>query len=150
MPVKEITLIDAGRVEPHNLGEMEGVDLDDLRRTKVAAVADHLRQRRQPELAAIEAVPESVLSLSALVAIKRADWVLRCVDHAASRLATAFLTALYLKPMIDIGAEVLPGGRAARHGRQRSALGAWPLSAVSGRSRRFASRARTAAAFPTG
>ena len=110
MPVKEITLIDADRVEPHNLGEMEGVDLDDLRRTKVAAVADHLRRQRLPGPAAIETVPESVLSLSALVAIKRADWVFCCVDHAAARLATAFLAALYLKPMIDIGTGILQEG----------------------------------------
>ena len=111
-PVKEITLIDADRVEPNNLGvgEMEGVDLDDLRRTKVAAVADHLRQQWPPGRSTVEAVPESVLSLSALVAIKRADWVFCCVDHAAARLATALLAALYLKPMTDIGAGIYQQG----------------------------------------
>jgi hypothetical protein len=71
--LRKMTLIDADRIEPHNLGEMDGVDLDDLSRTKVEAVAQRLESQRLPCCCTVNALPESVLSLSALVAIKEAD-----------------------------------------------------------------------------
>jgi hypothetical protein len=98
--VRRFTLIDPDVLEPHNLGEMDGVGPADIGRPKVHAVAETLRQ---PDDCAVLAFADSILSLSALVVAKRADVLFCCVDSPAARLATACLAALYLKPLVDIG-----------------------------------------------
>lgn len=96
--VQHLTLIDPDKLEPHNIGEMNGVALDDIGCTKVNALIKSL-----PAHSLADCLADSVLSLSALIAVKECDVIFCCVDSPSARLAIAFLTALYLKPLIDIG-----------------------------------------------
>jgi hypothetical protein len=105
-----ITLIDADKVEPHNVGEMEAVTLTDVGRAKVEAMADFLRVHAPRASQPLIPIADSVLALSALAAVKRADVLFCCVDNPAARLATAFLAALYLKPLLDIGTGIFYEG----------------------------------------
>ncbi len=100
---QRLTLIDPDLLEPHNLGEMDAVPPADLGRPKVDAVADRLRTQFPNFPISQFPVPDSILSLSALVAVKRADLLICCVDNPTARLVTTFLAALYLKPLLDIG-----------------------------------------------
>jgi len=96
--VQQLTLIDPDKLEPHNIGEMDGVALGDIGCTKVDALVKSL-----PEHSLAKCFADSVLSLSTLVAVKECDVIFCCVDSPSARLAVAFLAALYLKPLIDIG-----------------------------------------------
>jgi hypothetical protein len=122
--VRRLTLLDPDRLEPHNLGEMDGVGAADVGRPKVLALAEALadpyRGATAPPrpLRGPAAVAGSVLSLEGLASLKPADVVACCADNGAARLATALLAALYLKPLLDVGTGVLPGagGRGRRVG----------------------------------
>jgi hypothetical protein len=105
--VHHLALIDPDHLEPHNLGEMDAVGLDDVGRPKAEALARALTASLPGLERLVEPVPESVLSLPGLAALKQADLVVDCADRGSARLATAFLAALYLKPLLDIGTGVL-------------------------------------------
>jgi hypothetical protein len=119
--VHQLTLIDKDVLEPHNLGEMDGVTLSDVGRAKVHAVADTLRSRFAGTTSSVIAVPDSILSLSALVAVKQTDVLFCCVDNAGARLSAALLAALYLKPLLDIGTGIFheTGVQRRNHGGRR-------------------------------
>jgi hypothetical protein len=116
-----ITLIDADKVEPHNVGEMEAVTLADVGRAKVEAIADFLRAHAPRASQPLIPIADSVLALSALAAVKRAAVLFCCVDNPTARLATAFLAALYLKPLLDIGTGIFFNDQSPLH---RRSLGA--------------------------
>lgn len=124
MGLRELTLVDPDRVETYNVGEMDGVYLDQVGWPKVAAVArvfqtaaaglaDSLERYR------IEAVGESILSLAGLEKAKGAEVIFCCVDDAAARLAVSFLAAVYLRPLFDVGTGIFRGSPA----RQQHDLG---------------------------
>jgi hypothetical protein len=113
--LQRLVLIDPDRLEPHNVGEMDVVTLADVDSTKTDALAGHLRYQpfqsgsvSQPTsvntpLNCLRSIPESILSLRALIAIKQADFLVCCVDDAAARLMAATLAKLYLRPLLDLG-----------------------------------------------
>jgi hypothetical protein len=102
-----LVIIDPDKLEVHNLGEMECVSAADVGRNKTAAVAGWLRSPSSSRGLSVVALPESIFSLSSLVAVKRSDVLVCCADNAAARIATDFLAKLYLKPLLDIGTGVL-------------------------------------------
>jgi len=119
--VRRLTLVDPDRLETHNMGEMDLVRAVQRGDFKVYAVAEEL-ERLQENIAGESAsrlrvtpIAESVSSLRALEAVKRADLLIACVDDEAARLAAAVLAKLYLKPLLDIGTGVF---EAPGNGRQ--------------------------------
>lgn len=116
---RRLTLIDDDVLEPHNLGEMDGVGTSDLGSAKVHALAKNLEQSQRTDTASaldVTAVAESVLSLAALAAVKEVDVLFCCVDQPAARMAAAFLASLYLIPLLDIGTGIFhdPGAPTTR------------------------------------
>lgn len=119
--VKHLSLIDPDTLESHNVGEMDLVTLDQVGEKKADALASTLRaqagfqnlpgtpnslwEQNNPQNALLQvlALSASVSSLSALGAVKEADFLICSVDNPAARLVVAFLAKLYLKPMLDIG-----------------------------------------------
>jgi molybdopterin/thiamine biosynthesis adenylyltransferase len=115
LSVSRLTLIDPDRLEPHNLGEMDGVGPADLGRAKAHAVAASVAGSLV-EPGAVVGVPVSILSLTGSVAAKQAEVLFCCVDNPAARLATALLAALYVKPLLDVGTGIFRRGGARRLG----------------------------------
>jgi molybdopterin/thiamine biosynthesis adenylyltransferase len=114
--VARLTLIDPDTLEEHNLGEMDAVTPADLGCAKVEAVTSALRGRPGGADSVLEPVAESALSLSALAGVKRSDVLVCCVDNGAARLAAAFLAALYLRPLLDVGTGIFRVGEVRRMG----------------------------------
>jgi hypothetical protein len=114
--VARLILVDADRLELHNLGEMTGVELEDIGQPKAAAVARGIRRGAVGRGADLRPVIEPVDTLSALFAVKTADILVTCADSAAARLAAAILAASYLQPLLDLGTGILPEGRGRRMG----------------------------------
>jgi hypothetical protein len=114
--VARLTLIDPDTLEEHNLGEMDAVTPADLGCAKVVAVTSALRGRPGGADSVLEPVAESVLSLAALAGVKRSDVLVCCVDNATARLAAAFLAALYLRPLLDVGTGIFREGEVRRMG----------------------------------
>ena len=117
--INKVSLIDADRLEPHNIGEMDAVTAADVGRNKAEAVADHLNRYgplacHPDQEPSVHPVPESILSLAGLIAAKQADVLFCCVDDAAARLATAFIATLYLRPLIDVGTGITTPGLAGQ------------------------------------
>ena len=98
--VRQLTLIDPDHLEPHNLGEMDGVTDADLGRPKVAALADHLRTLGGDKVIPIVA---SITDKEALAAAKASRLLFCCADNDAARLASALLATLYHRVLVDIG-----------------------------------------------
>jgi hypothetical protein len=100
--VRHLTLIDPDPIEPHNLGEMEGVTDADLGKPKVEALADHLRAQF-PNFPIFQfPIPASITHLRALHAAQASDVLFCCCDHDSARLATAAIAALFCKPLMDV------------------------------------------------
>jgi hypothetical protein len=112
-----LTLVDPDLLEAHNLGEMAGVLATDVGRPKAEVLASAARNAPAAVGSVVAAVPDSVLALRSLFAIKPADVIVSCPDSAAARLAAAALAAAYLKPLLDIGTGIL----ASRGGRRMGA-----------------------------
>jgi len=107
MGVRDLTLIDPDLVERHNLGEMDGVSISDVGRSKVQALADFLHRQcgRSHEEMAISAVAEPVVT--AYRAALPADVLFCCVDNDAARLACGIIATLFHKVLIDVGTGIL-------------------------------------------
>lgn len=107
---RDFALIDPDVFEHHNIGGGLAGTSADVGQSKVRVVADALRAVN-PEIQVIE-VARSVTHFHALEAIKSADFVVSASDHDSARLACAWLAALYLKPLLDVGTGVFrEGGR---------------------------------------
>lgn len=98
--VEHITLLDPDSVEPHNL-DMESLAEFDVSQKKATAVSNHLHAARKS--AVVEPVHSSIFEIQALNAVKRCDIIVCTVDNDAARVAAAFLSTIFLKPMLDIG-----------------------------------------------
>lgn len=113
--VAELTLIDPDNVEGHNLDAMDGVSASDIGRRKVHAVAAGLRAQGG---ANVVAIPHTVSCGLGIDAVKRADVLVSCADHALARASVAVLASLYMKPLLDIGVGI---ARSAGGGLERGA-----------------------------
>lgn len=109
--IRRLTLLDPDRVEHHNFGEMLGLGQGwaDVGRLKVEALAAALDRQVLFARPTIVPLPETVRSLTALVAIKEADLLITALDNPAAREAAAGLAACYLKPHLDVGSGILQG-----------------------------------------
>jgi hypothetical protein len=96
-----LTLIDPDTIEPHNLGEMEGVTDADVGKSKVEALISHLASLI-PHPSSLIPIVASITHLRALHAAQASDVLFCCADHDSARLATAAIAALFCKPFIDI------------------------------------------------
>jgi hypothetical protein len=124
-----VTLIDPDILELHNVGEMDGVRRADVGDSKAVAIGRLVRSHLKDTLGVaaggmVAIVPDSILSLSGLGAAKDADILVCCVDNPAARLATAFLAAIYLKPLLDIGTGILRATEAVPRGPFARRMGA--------------------------
>lgn len=107
---RALILVDPDRLEPGNLGEMISLPEGAIGRPKAEVLAEALRERFP--WAAPEPLPVSAAARPALHALRTCDLLIATVDRDAARLAAGVLAALYLKPLLDIGAGVgLPGVR---------------------------------------
>jgi hypothetical protein len=105
---RALILVDPDRLEPGNLGEMIPLPEGAIGRPKVEALAETLRERFP--WVAPEPLTVSAAARPALHALRTCDLLITTVDRDAARLAAGVLAALYLKPLLDIGAGVgLPG-----------------------------------------
>jgi molybdopterin/thiamine biosynthesis adenylyltransferase len=102
--LRQLVLVDPDCVEEGNF-EMSGVTAGGLGEHKVVALTDYLRAL--PAAPQVTPVRGSVLDWSALSALKACDVLFCCVDSPDARLATAVLSTLYLKPLIDVGTGIL-------------------------------------------
>lgn len=100
--VSHFTLIDPDIVEAHNLAGGLGGIVADIGARKVEALANSL-QAANPAIE-VDLVPASVTHWRALELIAKADVIVSTPDHDSARLAAAWLSALYLKPLLDTGA----------------------------------------------
>lgn len=101
--IGKMTFVDPDRLEPHNLGEMDAVDVADLGKPKVAVIARSIKEQDLVIDQSTTVVVDTILSFSALLALKPTDIIVCCVDNSAARWATACIAALYLKPLLDLG-----------------------------------------------
>jgi len=107
---RALILVDPDHLEPGNLGEMIPLPEGAIGRPKAEVLAEALRERFP--WAAPEPLPVSAAARPALHALRTCDLLIATVDRDAARLAAGVLAALYLKPLLDIGAGVgLPGVR---------------------------------------
>jgi molybdopterin/thiamine biosynthesis adenylyltransferase len=104
--VRQITLIDPDLVELHNLGEMDVVTGDDVGQAKAEAIADRLRPQTPRSSAILLPIVAPITVPAAREAAKECDILFCCADNDAARLATAVITTLYHKVLIDIGTGV--------------------------------------------
>lgn len=116
------------------VAEPRGFAAGDVKRSKAEAVLKFTSRLPHADTLRVTGIPESVLSLSALAAIKEAEVILCCVDNASARYAAAFVARLYLKPILDdFGASGLPGLRVVDAGvRDNCRLCSLPLLGDSG------------------
>lgn len=101
--IDQLTLIDPDVVEPHNLGEMDGVTAQDIGRPKAEALAAHLRAQLTHFPVSAAPLVASIADGPALAAAKACDVLFCCTDDDAARLAAALLATLYHKVLIDAG-----------------------------------------------
>ena len=105
---ENFTLVDPDTFELHNVGGGLTGTSADAGRSKVRVVAGALRAVN-PDVHVLE-VARSVTHFHALEAIKSADLLISASDTDSARLACAWLSALYLKPLLDVGVGVFRDG----------------------------------------
>ncbi len=98
----KVTVVDADRFEPHNLGESALAAPSDVTRSKALVIRDRL-QNTSPGTQPVRAVLHSVLSLAALPAVKDCTILISAVDNPTARLVIAFLSVIYMIPVCDLG-----------------------------------------------
>ena len=103
--VQRLIVVDPDTVELHNLDSMDGVIFDDLDGKKAEALARYLRTL--PAAPEVEPLECTAMALPALLAVKRSDMILCCVDNPAARLAATVLATLYNRPLLDVGTGIL-------------------------------------------
>ncbi|PWI31921.1 hypothetical protein DI392_17980 [Vibrio albus] len=111
MGFRRLTLIDADRVEYHNLNRLQGAGEGDIGKPKIQVVAEHLK-RIFPDTD-IETCMELVYQPDAQQHLRDCDLILGCVDNNESRWYLN-QTAVHLNlPYLDIGSRIFfeRGGR---------------------------------------
>lgn len=107
--VQSLIIIDPDLLEPHNLGEMEGVFSDDVGQPKVNALASHLT-RVAPDLQ-LQVVPHAVHQAEGRQALRQAQLIVSCVDNDTARLACAIAAVRYHLVLLDVGSGVFGTGQ---------------------------------------
>lgn len=107
--VAHLRLIDGDMLEAHNQVGAVGLDVADIGRGKVEAVAKSI-SRSRPELPLV-CCHQSLLAPELMNDLRRrpVDLIVTCVDDDAARLAAWLLAHSLLVPHLDIASAVLPG-----------------------------------------
>ncbi len=119
--VQQLVLIDPDHIEPHNLGEMDIITSADIGRAKVSALADHLHTLVAGQSVTYTAVVAPITDPAALEMARSCDILCCCADNDAARLATAILSTLYHKVLLDIGAGIFDETHGAHNSRDMGA-----------------------------
>jgi hypothetical protein len=107
--VRELVLIDPDCVEPHNLGEMDGVTAADVGRPKVEALADELRRIQSLPPMDLMPLALSVEAPESRRAIADCDIAISAVDEDAPRLVVGWSALYQHQVLLDIGTGVHRG-----------------------------------------
>ncbi len=107
--VDRLTLIDPDVVEPHNVGEGALYTQANISTAKPIALAGALSRRGSRSK--VRAACSDVDSWSSVAAVADADIVVACVDNEEARRTAGSLSALFHRPLVDIGTGVLAGER---------------------------------------
>ena len=110
--VRDFLVIDADEVSKTNLNRLIGANDQDVGKFKVNVAKRHIEYISPT--AKVLAIQESVISYSALNALKLTDFIFGCVDSDGARLALTEFTKAYEKPYLDIATEIFEndwGGR---------------------------------------
>jgi molybdopterin/thiamine biosynthesis adenylyltransferase len=102
---REITLIDPDIIEETNLNRFQGATRVDVGKPKVEVVAEATRHF-DPDIK-VNPVYARVEDYAAHEAIFPADFIINCLDDDSARIEVQILAALYLKPLLDLGAGII-------------------------------------------
>ena len=105
--LRELVLIDPDLVEPHNLGEMDGVTQIDIGRPKVDALADELRRIQDLPTMSVTALAMGAETPEARRAIADCEIVIAAVDQDPARLIAGWSALEQHQVLLDIGTGVL-------------------------------------------
>ena len=101
MGARNINIIDADKIEEHNLNRLQGVGSSDVGRYKVEALKSHW------DLLAnkvnINAITQDVFSEQSIRALSNADIILGCVDNGETRWWLNRFAVQYMVPFFDAG-----------------------------------------------
>lgn len=111
---QNLTLIDPDRVQASDPGEMQGVQKEDIRKSKTQALADRLTQTSGS--VSVRAFPEYASHPVTLEAAQEADLLFCAVDHDTARVAAAILAVLFHRPLIDAATGVHGTGASRQMG----------------------------------
>ena len=107
--VGKISIIDLDKVEETDLNRLVGSHSDDFKRglSKVA-VAERLIHEINQSIE-VQAVAETLLSETAFLAIKKADFVFGCLDNEGARLVLNELCLAFEVPYLDLASDIIEG-----------------------------------------
>jgi molybdopterin/thiamine biosynthesis adenylyltransferase len=110
--VRHLLLVDPDIVEPHNLGETDGLDPLDINTPKVQVLARYLSAACP--WTHLRAVPASVHTYAALHHLKGCDLLICAADSPAAREACGLLAARYHLVLVETGTGVFTGDGGGR------------------------------------
>lgn len=102
--IGKLTLVDPDMLEIHNYDAMMGGSMDDIGRSKVAALADELVRFRDD--IAVTGLPFTATDRRVIQRARIADVLITCVDHGTPVLFAAKMANRWNKVHIDIGTSV--------------------------------------------
>ena len=100
----KLTLVDPDVLEIHNYDAMLGGSMDDIGRSKVAALADELVRFRDD--IAVTGLPYTATDHRVIERARNADVIITCVDHGTPVLFAAKMANRWNKVHVDIGTSV--------------------------------------------
>ena len=100
----KLTLVDPDVLEIHNYDAMLGGSMDDIGRSKVAALADELVRFRDD--IAVTGLPYTATDRRVIERARNADVIITCVDHGTPVLFAAKMANRWNKVHVDIGTSV--------------------------------------------
>jgi len=110
--VRGLTLIDGDAIEPHNLDGMILATEGDVGANKAVAVGRRLVAQRSELM--VKAVPDTLQSRTAELAVGGADLIVTCVDQDGPRLRAGQYARTHLTPHLDIGTGITVIGQGER------------------------------------
>ncbi len=106
--VASLTIVEPDRVAHHNYDESLLGSPTREPVQKVIRLAHEVR--RQAPGCRVLAIPHSITHADALVAVRNSDLIVLAVDRDAPRVAAAYLAAMFLRPLLDVGTGVFHSG----------------------------------------
>ena len=98
-----IVVFDEDSLEPSNLGETWLAHGDDVYLPKVQVIVDRLKESSPNNPGRVAGVAHSILSLASLAKLKDSTVLISAVDNPRARLMAAFLSVIYMIPLLDVG-----------------------------------------------